>query len=244
MATAALLIAVWEAIVRLAGVDQRVLPAPSAIVQAGWDDREALWEATSVTLWEGVAGFVLGIACAVLLSYAIAAWRVVDRAVTPLLVVSQAIPLIAIGPLFLIWFGFGSAAKILVVAVLAVFPIVVAMVRGLTGADPSQQRMARSLGASRPWVLVHVTSASALPATFSGIRISAAYVFGSAATAEYLGARNGIGIYLMASQSSFRTDLVFVAAAVLTIATLLLIALVVVVERILIPSLALPGRRA
>lgn len=230
------LCAIWELVVRLSGVDPHVLPAPSEIALSAWSDRASLLQSTWTTVWEGVVGFVLGIAVALPFSASVAASRTLDRAVMPLLIISQAIPLIAIGPLFLIWFGFGALSKVLVVAVLAVFPIAVAAARGLRDADPAQQRMAASLGASRWWILVHVTGAGAAPSLFSGIRISAAYVLGSAATAEYLGSRGGLGIYLMAAQSGFRTDLVFAAAAVLTVGTLLLLWLVGVAERLLIPS--------
>ncbi|QWW20726.1 ATP-binding cassette domain-containing protein [Schaalia sp. 19OD2882] len=195
------------------------------------------------TVVEGVSGLLLGIAVGALLALALHLCPSLGAGVHPLLVVSQAVPLIAVAPLMVIWFGFGVSSKILVVAVFSAFPVVLPFLRGLDLVPRSHVEVVRALGAGRAWVLAQVRLPWACERFFSGVRISATYALATAATAEFMGARDGLGIYILSAQSSFRTDLVFVGAAALTLLTVVLVGVVVLVEEAVRPRPRLSGRR-
>ena len=228
------LLAVWELCVRVGGVSERTLAAPSQIAASmvrTWPD---LMDAAAVTTLEAVVGFLIAVAAGVLIGIGLYLSKMLNRAVSPLLVAAQTIPLITIAPLFVIWFGFEPFGKIVLVAVLGVFPIAVQTTRGLDAVPRFYEDVALTCGATRAWTLWHVKLRVAARQIFGGIRISAAYVFGTAVTAEYLGAVNGLGIWLQAAFNSFRTPLIFSAAVVVVAETAILLGLVALTERLLL----------
>lgn len=225
----------WEGVCRLGEVNPKLLPAPSVIIKAGVGDWPAAWLATQVTLIEVLAGTLLAIVCGVAISFALWRAKTFGKAVMPLLVISQTIPVVAIAPLLIIWFGFGMTSKILLVALFGVFPIIVAFTKGLAAPSRDQIDVARSLGASPAWIFSHLRMPAALGDFMTGLRIAVTYGPATAATAEFVGAENGLGIYLLTAQGSFRTELVFFGAGILTLMTLAAYLLVGLAERILIP---------
>ncbi|TAK74249.1 MAG: ABC transporter permease [Dehalococcoidia bacterium] len=209
------LIAAWEAVVRVLDVAPYLVPAPSRIGRAFLEVRGTLPGHLRTTTAEAAAGLALsaalGAACAALL-----AWSTpVRRAVYPLLVISQNVPLVVIAPLLVVWFGFGMLPKVLVVTLMGFFPIVVATTDGLLRADRDLVELARSYGARRRQVLREVLVPSAVPAFFAGLQISAAYAVLGAVIAEWVGASSGLGLFITRSQTAFRVDRVFVAVAVI-----------------------------
>ena len=225
----------WEGVCRLGTVNPKLLPAPTVIIKAGVADWPAAWLATQVTLIEVLAGTLLAIVCGVAISFALWRAKAFGKAVMPLLVISQTIPVVAIAPLLIIWFGFGITSKILLVALFGVFPIIVAFTKGLAAPSRDQIDVARSLGASPAWIFSHLRMPAALGDFITGLRIAVTYGPATAATAEFVGAENGLGIYLLTAQGSFRTELVFFGAGILTLMTLAAYLLVGLAERILIP---------
>lgn len=225
----------WEGVCRLGTVNPKLLPAPTVIIKAGVADWPAAWLATQVTLIEVGAGTLLAIVCGVAISFALWRAKTFGKAVMPLLVISQTIPVVAIAPLLIIWFGFGMTSKILLVALFGVFPIIVAFTKGLAAPSRDQIDVARSLGASPAWIFSHLRMPAALGDFITGLRIAVTYGPATAATAEFVGAENGLGIYLLTAQGSFRTELVFFGAGILTLMTLAAYLLVGLAERILIP---------
>ncbi len=228
-------LALWEAICRLGQVNPKLLPAPSVIFRAGIEDWPAASLATQVTLIEVLAGTSLAIICGVVISFLLWSAKTFGKAVMPLLVISQTIPIVAIAPLLIIWFGFGATSKILLVALFGIFPIIVAFSKGLTAPSRDQIDVARSLGASPAWIFSHLRMPAALGDFMTGLRIAVTYGPATAATAEFVGAENGLGIYLLTAQGSFRTELVFFGAGILTLMTLAAYLLVELAERVLIP---------
>lgn len=214
------LLVVWEAVVRMCELRVQTLPAPSRIVRAGLADWPNVLAAARVTAAETLLGMVLAIVVGVSGAYLLWLLPSLSRAATPLLVVSQTVPMIAMAPLLIIWFGFDPVAKVLLVGLFGFFPIIVALGRGLALPTGDQLDVATTLGASRWWILLHVRTPAAARQFMSGLRIAVTYAPATAATAEFVGARQGLGIYLLSAQSSFRTDLVFVGAFVLTMMTL------------------------
>lgn len=232
--TIAALLAVWEAAARLGHVSERVLAAPSQIAASMADTWPDLMAATGVTVYEGLTGFAIAVAAGVALGLGLYLSRTVNGALYPLLVAAQTIPLITVAPLFMIWFGFEPLGKIVIVAVFGLFPVAVQTCRGLKAVPTFYEDVALTCGATKAWTLFHVKLVVAARQIFSGIRIAAAYVFGTAATAEYLGAMNGLGIWLQAAFNSFRTPLIFSATVVVVALTALLIGAISLAERLLL----------
>lgn len=230
-----LTLALWEGVCRLGQVNPKLLPAPSVIIKAGIADWPAASLATQVTLIEVLAGTSLAIISGIAISFALWRAKIFGKAVMPLLVISQTIPVVAIAPLLIIWFGFGMTSKILLVALFGVFPLIVAFTKGLSAPSRDQIDVARSLGASPAWIFAHLRMPAALGDFMTGLRIAVTYGPATAATAEFVGAENGLGIYLLTAQGSFRTELVFFGAGILTLMTLAAYLLVELAERILIP---------
>ena len=225
------LVAAWEAYVRLGGISPRMLAAPDDVVRsliATWPT--SLGEATAITAQEGLIGFGAAVVIGILLGVTLYASRTLNAALYPLLAAAQTLPIIAIAPLFLIWFGFETTGKSVMVALFAVFPIAIQTSRGLIAVPEFYTDVALTCGATRWWTLWHVRMRVAARQIFGGLRIAAAYVFATAATAEYLGAVNGLGIFLQSAYNSFRTPLIFAAALVIMGMTALLLVAISLVE--------------
>jgi ABC-type nitrate/sulfonate/bicarbonate transport system permease component len=157
------------------------------------------------------------------------------RAVYPLLITSQTVPIIALAPLLLIWIGYDIRPKLIVVTLYCFFPIAVATVDGLASAEPELIKLLHSMRATRWQILRLVRLPGAMPAFFSGLRIAAAYSVIGAIFGEYVGAEKGLGIYMQKAANSFATINVFAAILVTTILSLLLFGLVSLIERIALP---------
>jgi ABC-type nitrate/sulfonate/bicarbonate transport system permease component len=157
------------------------------------------------------------------------------RAIYPLLITSQTIPIIALAPLLLIWFGYNIGPKVLVVALYCFFPIAVACADGLAAAEPELIKLLRSMRATRWQILWLVRLPGAMPSFFSGLRIAATYSVTGAIFGEYVGAEKGLGIYMKLEANSFATIQVFAAILVTAVLSLLLFGLVSLIERIALP---------
>lgn len=224
----------WQWWVSQAGIDPNVLPSPLRIAQAGAASWPTLWTAARITAAESLAGFLCAVILGVGLGMAFHISRTLRSALFPVLYAAQTMPLISIAPLFLIWFGFDVSGKIVIVAIFGLFPIAVQTVRGLESVPVFYRDVALTCGAGESWILWHVKLRVAARGIFGGIRISAAYTVATATTAEYLGSRGGLGIWLQAAYNSFRTPLVFCATAVIIAMTCMLLLAVQAVERLLL----------
>jgi len=230
-----LIVAGWEIAARVLAIDPVVLPAPSRILSALWDARGAAAGHALTTLVETVIGFSLSVAFAVATALLMDSIGWVRRAIYPLLVASQTIPIIAVAPLFIIWFGLGLTPKILVVVLVTFFPVTVALLDGLAGTPRDATLLLETMGATRSQVLLKLRLPGALPALFTGLRIAVTYAVVGAIFGEQVGAVNGLGIWIILSKNLFRTDLVFGAILVTAVLTLCLWLLVGVIERLTIP---------
>lgn len=228
------LLIVWEIAVDAGHISQRVLASPSQIAASivkTWPD---LWETTAITTYEAITGFLIAAVAGVLIGIGLYVSKTLYHGIYPLLAAAQTIPLITIAPLFMIWFGFEPLGKIVIVAVFGVFPVAVQTCRGMLAVPQFYEDVALTCGATRAWALWHVKLRVAARQVFGGLRISAAYVFGTAVTAEYLGAMNGLGIWLQAAFNSFRTPLIFSATIMVVALTALLLTIISLAERLLL----------
>lgn len=197
--------------------------------------REIIWANTVPTLQETFLGFAVSLTVAWVLAVAIDFSPWLRRALMPLLVASQTIPIIAIAPLMIIWFGFGLMPKVMVIALVTFFPVAVGLIDGFNLTDRDAANLLRSMGANRWKQFVYVRLPSALPSFFTALRIGIAYAVTGAIFAEYIGAREGLGIYMATMKNSFRTDLVLAAVAVTALLSVGLFLLTYAAERLLIP---------
>jgi ABC-type nitrate/sulfonate/bicarbonate transport system permease component len=225
----------WEVDARLSGVSQFILPPPSRVLTSLWEFRGEAFRHTLPTVGETIVGFGVSIAAGIAAAVAMDRVAVVRRAVAPLLVGSQTIPIIAIAPLVVVWFGFGWLPKILVVVLVTFFPITVALLDGFASTPADRMELMRSMGASDSQVFRKLRWPTGLPLLFTGLRISATYAVVAAVIAEYVGATEGLGIWMQLSQRSFRTDLVFAAILLTAALSIALVAIVTLVERAVIP---------
>lgn len=229
------LVGAWEMWVQLSHIPRWQLPAPSAIVVELVTSRALLWDNTLVTIQEVVFGFLAALITSLLLAVGIAYSRLLERSIYPLVIASQTIPIIAIAPLLLIWVGYGIAPKIIVVALISFFPICVNAVDGLKSVDPDMVRMMRTLGASRWQLFTKLQVPSALPRTFSGIKIGVAVSVIGAVIGEWVGASAGLGYLMTYSQPLFLTARVFAAIVVLSAMGIALFLLASLAERLALP---------
>ena len=231
----AALIGLWEAIVRLWHVQDYVFPAPSAVARSLYDDRSLLGSATLVTVREIALGFLLAVACALLIAVALHFSPALRRALLPLLVLSQTVPTVLLAPILAILLGYGIEPKLVVVAIVCFFPIVVNAVDGLRAADPELIRMMRTLHGSRLAIFRRVEFPGALPAIFSGARIAATYAAVGAVFGEWAGSSAGLGFVILQAQPALETARIFAAVVVLSALALALYGVVSLTERILVP---------
>ncbi len=225
----------WELYVRLTHLSPLILPTPTAVLSALVGNWDVIAGHTLQTLVETVLGMVaatlLGLFLAILLD--ITPW--VRKAVYPILVTSQTIPMIALAPLLLLWMGFEIQSKIVVVILYCFFPIAVASADGLASAEIEMLRLLKSMRASRWQTLWLVRLPGALPSFFSGLRIAVTYSVTGAIFGEYIGAEKGLGVYMQLSFNSRAVVLVFAAIVVTSVLSLLLFGLVSLMERIALP---------
>jgi len=229
------LLALWELYVRADHVSVQLLPSPTAIVQALFNNWSIIYDNTLQTLLETVLGLTLAAVLGLLLAITLDISSWVRRAVYPVLITSQTIPIIALAPLLLIWIGYDIRPKLIVVTLYCFFPIAVATVDGLASAEPELIKLLHSMRATRWQILRLVRLPGAMPAFFSGLRIAAAYSVIGAIFGEYVGAEKGLGIYMQKAANSFATINVFAAILVTTILSLLLFGLVSLIERLALP---------
>ncbi|ORI14488.1 nitrate ABC transporter permease [Rhodococcus sp. 1168] len=231
----AVLVIGWQVYVQLSGIRPQVLPSPSRIVAQGWAQRDAIAENAAATLQVTVLGFAVSLVVAWILAVAVDFSPWLRRAVVPLFVVSQTLPIIAIAPLLIIWFGFGLLPKILVIALATFFPMAIGLIEGFAAADRDARALLASMGATRWQQFRYIRLPSSMPRFFTSLRIGITYAVVGAIFAEYAGASAGLGIYMNQQKNSFRTDLVLAAVLVTAVISVTLFLLTYAVERVVAP---------
>jgi putative hydroxymethylpyrimidine transport system permease protein len=230
-----LLLGGWEAYARLGPIDDFILPAPDQVASSLFHDRGLLADNLLVTAQEVVLGLALALAAGALLALALHSFGPLRRAIYPLLVGTQAIPIVTIAPLLAAWFGYGILPKLVIVALVCFFPIVVTTLDGLAAVDPEQHKLLRTLGASRAQVFRWVEAPAALPAALSGAKIAVAVGGIAAVFAEYAGSEKGLGHLLLQSIPQLETARAWAAVVVLAALAICCFSLLALAERRLAP---------
>lgn len=230
---------IWQLYSTSGLISQRVLPAPSVILSALFGSSSIIADHALTTSLEILLGFFISVIFAALVATAVFLSKPINKALYPLLVASQTIPIIALAPLLLIWFGFGIAPKIIIIVIYSFFPIAVALADGLSATPKNLTDYMKSQGASRWQVLWLVNYPAAMDKFFIGLKIGAVYAVTGAVVGEFVGAYSGLGVYLQTSAYSYATAQVFAAIfVIMTIAFILLGSLAV------IQKLSMPWKRA
>lgn len=204
------------------GIPAFLLPTPAAVANALWHNSAYLGWHTLVTSSEIVAGLLLGIVLGAALALAMTLSAGFQRWMMPLVLVSQAIPVFALAPLLVLWFGFGMSAKVAMAVLIIFFPVTSAFFDGLRRVNQDYLDLAQTLGASRYAQLRHVRVMAALPAFGSGLRMAAAVAPIGAIIGEWVGSAEGLGYVMLNANARLQTDICFAALFILVLMTLLL----------------------
>ncbi len=229
------LLAAWELTVRLGHVPEYLLPAPTQILADLKTDWVILWPAMLVTLREVLIGFVIATVAGVGLAVLLHLYGPLRRAVYPILIGSQTIPIVVLAPILVILLGYGILPKLVIVALICFFPIVVNGIDGLRGVDEDFIRMMYTLDATRWGIFRRVEFPGALPSFFSGMRIAATFAAIGAVFGEWSGSNAGLGYVMLEATPNLLTARIFAAILMLTVISLVLFGLVSLLERIAVP---------
>jgi NitT/TauT family transport system permease protein/putative hydroxymethylpyrimidine transport system permease protein len=229
------LLGAWELYAGSGSVDEFVLPAPTAVASALWRDRGLLASNLAVTAQEVGLGILVALAAGFLLAVALHFSNLLRRSVYPLLVASQAVPIVIIAPLLVVWFGFGMVPKLAIIALVCFFPIVVTTLDALRAVDPDQRKLLATLDAGRWQTFRWAEAPAALPAALSGAKIAVAVAVIGAVFAEYAGSSEGLGHLMLQSIPQLETARAYAAVVVLAVFAVLLFALLALAERRLVP---------
>lgn len=208
---------VWQYLVIHLAIPEYILPKPTIILKTIWQDRDLLWPHLLITLKEVLLGFGLAFVVSMIFALLIAHVEIARRSLYPLLVASQTIPIIAVAPLFLIWFGYGIMPKVIVTALISFFPLTVNTVAGYWSVDPDLRTLFHSYHASRWQTFRKLSIPAALPNMMAGIKISVTLSVIGATIGEWVGSDKGLGYMIIQAQSQIQTPRLFAALALLSI---------------------------
>lgn len=225
----------WEAAVRLFSVSAFIVPAPSAVATALAREAPGLAAATLVTAREILLGFVVSGLVGVALALLIVRFEWLGRALYPLIVLFQNVPKVALAPIFILWFGYDLAPKILLITVIAFFPVTLSMLAGMESVDPSLIALMRSVGTGATDILFKIRVPHSLPQLMSGLKIAATFSVIGAIVGEFAGASAGLGYTIQFASTQLDTALVFAALTLVSILGVGFYYLVEFAERIAVP---------
>jgi putative hydroxymethylpyrimidine transport system permease protein len=229
------LLGIWEVYVDAGGADSLILPAPHAIAQSLYDDRSLLLSNFLITAEEILLGVALSAIAGVAFAIAIHLSSTLRRAVYPLLVASQTIPIPLLAPLLITWLGFGILPKLLVVVIVCFFVIVVTTLAGLAAVDPGLIKLMRTFDASRMRIFRQVELPASLPGLFTGVKIAVVFAAIGAVLAEQAGASAGLGYLVTISIPQLLTARAWAAIVILSLFAIALFALLTLAERLALP---------
>ena len=225
----------WEAAVRALRIPSYLLPRPSEIVVALTEHWRSLLGQSLVTMGEVLGGFVVAAVVAIPLAMLIVISPVMERLLYPPMVATQSIPKIALAPLFIVWFGFGTTPKVAVAFLISFFPLLVDTIVGLRGIDPAMIQLARSMGAPPHRIFLRLRLPNALPNVFGGLKVASTLAVVGALTGEFIGSDRGLGYVLVQASAQLNTPLLFGTLVVLSLLAMAFFFSVEAVERLLIP---------
>jgi ABC-type nitrate/sulfonate/bicarbonate transport system permease component len=236
-AVLATLIAAWQLaassgfLANVLNLEDFLVPSPSQIASTLWEDRSLLADNAWVTLKEVLLGFGLAVVCGLAFAVALHLSETLRRAFYPLIVASQTVPIVAIAPILVVWFGFGIGPKLAIIALICFFPITVNTLDGLRSVDPDAVKMMRTLDAGRWSILRRVEAPTALPYAFSGAKIAAAVAVIGAVFGEWSGSSSGLGYLMQIDNARLDAPRLWASVLLLSLIAMALFAALALLER-------------
>jgi NitT/TauT family transport system permease protein len=225
----------WELWVRIGNKPPYIMVPFSDVLRACFENWGTLIHHTLATAKESLYGFALGTAIGIALGFAIASVRLVSKSLLPLIVLWHVIPTIALAPLFLIWFGFGTWTQVLIVANFTFFPVMLNMIIGLRSTQPTQVQLFRSAGAGIVQTFFRLRLPNALPQLFVGLKIASTLAIIGAVVAEFVSASEGLGYYVLLANGSLDTKSMVVGVIYLSVTGIAIFGAVELAERLALP---------
>jgi NitT/TauT family transport system permease protein len=227
------LLAGWEAWCRLGDLSALVLPPPSAVLATLWSEIATgrLWPHLAMTAAEMALGLGIGAVVGLGVGVLLAEFPALSRLLRPYVLASQLVPKLALGPLFIIWFGFGMTPTVVITALICFFPLMENTLTGISEVDPARRELFRMLGAGRLKTLLRLKLPAALPVIMAGLRVAVVLALVGAVVGEFIGGRIGLGASIIAAQSVMDSSLIFALFIVITALGMLLYEAVRLLER-------------
>lgn len=232
---AVVVLIIWLLASNVFGLPKYILPSPHLILLEAIGNPGSLLRNGWITLLEAAAGFTIGVFTALFCALLLDSWRFLEKGASPYMVVGLNIPIVAIAPAVIIWFGFGMASKVVVAAILTFFPVVIYTLKGLKAADRREVDLFSVMSASRFQELWSLRLPSSLPFVFAALRVAAAASVLAAVVAEFIQANAGIGYLILTAAYTNNTARIWAAVAVSATIALVFYGLVTFAERKLIP---------
>lgn len=213
-------------------IPQYILPSPINIIEVFFTDYQNLYLNTIVTLKEAVLGFVMAIIIALVIGILMDFISIFRKCFYPIMLVTQTIPTITVAPLLIIWFGFGTLPKVIMVTLTCFFPILISFVDGMENLDEDYMNLFKTMNASKLNTFVHLKFPMAIDKLFSGLKISSTYAVMAATVAEWLGGSEGLGVYMVRSKSAYALDKVFACTIIVVISSLIFVGIIQILRKI------------
>lgn len=239
-----LLILLWQFLYQSGAVPAYMLPSPIQVVKALFTDLPTILRHAVVTLQEAFYGLCIGVVLAFVMATLMDHFRILNKALYPIMIITQTIPTIAIAPLLVLWMGFYMAPKITLVVITTFFPITVGLLDGYKSVDKDSIDLMRAMDASKVQIFFHVKLPAALPQFFSGLKISASYAVVGAVISEWLGGFEGLGVYMTRVSKAYAFDKMFAVIIFIVIISLLLMFTVNLIKTISLPWLRVEKKEA
>ena len=217
---AAGLIGIWQMLVIITQVPPYILPGPLPVAQALIEQWPVLLKHLWTTAFEIIAGLLIGTLLGTSCALTMIISPLLKRWMQPVLVISQAIPVFALAPILVLWFGYGMASKIAMAVLIIFFPVAASFYQGMRRTNPDLLELARIMGATRLAALRHIVIPSALPAFGAGLRVAAAVAPIGAVVGEWVGSSSGLGFYMLHANARMQVDVMFAALAMLSLTAL------------------------
>ena len=231
----AAIIALWQVLSMSGVIPGYMLPGPVRVMTAFVTDFSLLMYHLWYTLLEAMAGLALAAAVSFALAITMDANRFLKQSLTPLLLLTQTMPTIAIAPLLILWMGYGSAPKITLVFIVCFFPMTIGLLGAFARADGDAIKLLQSMGASRRQIYQYIKLPQAMPAFFSGLKIAGSYSIVGAVISEWLGGNAGLGVYMIRVRRSYSFDKMFAVILLTSVLSIVLIKLIAITQKAVIP---------
>ena len=225
----------WELVIRLFNVPEYIIPRPTIVLATLAAEWRLILDYTRVTSIEIALGFLAGGVGGGLLGIMVHRYALLDAALNPLIIFFQIIPKIALAPIFLLWFGFGLAPKVILVAIIAFFPVTLNTIAGLVATNPDLGHLVQSVGGTRGQYLWRIQLPTALPYIFAGLKIAMTFSVIGAVVGEFAGGSEGLGYLILFSSSQVKTPLLFAALVAIAVLGLVMYYAIVWLEYWLLP---------